>query len=358
MTFHLSRIFATLVAVATTVALGGCTVKKTEAPSLAGPSEAGLSVRTTIVPDILYQDGLSQSQVEIVARGPDGRPARAVSMRVELVNPSGHLADYGRISARTVMTGDDGIARLVYTAPPPLSEPVDPYTVVTVRVTPMSGDFAGSNTFTVDVRLVPPGTTPVIIGPNSPPVPAFTITPTPVTTYTPAAFNASATTDEGARCGSNCSYAWDFGDGSSGTGIVVNHEFRTVGTYAVSLTVTDVRGRSASRTDALTVTATAAPVAAFVFSPTEPRFGQQVFFNAAASTAAAGHRLVSYDWDFGTGRTGTGVTIAKGFDIGLIPPGAVTGDTVSFNVTLTVSDDTFAPTGVGVTTKLVAIKVP
>ena len=106
------------------------------------------------------------------------------------------------------------------------------------------------------------------------------------------------------------------------------------------------------------VTATAAPKADFTFSPTEPRFGQEVFFNAAASTAAPGHKIVAYDWDFGTGRTGIGLTVAKRYDIDLIPPGAVTGDEASFNVTLTVTDDTFAPSGVGVVTKAVKIKVP
>lgn len=349
-----------LVAAATSVAFSACTVKKTEAPSLSGPSETGLSVRTTIVPDILDQDGRSQSQVEIVARGPDGRPARAVAMRVELVTPSGELADYGRLSARTVVTGDDGIARLVYTAPPPLAEPVDPYSVVTVLVTPISGDFAGSASRSVEVRLVPPGTTPVIIGANNPPTPAIRISPTPVTTYTAATFSAAETTDEGQVCGSRCSYAWDFGDGSSASGIVVTHEYRAAGTYAVSVTVTDDRGSSRTKfaDPALSVQATAAPKADFTFSPAEPRFGQQVFFTAAASTAAPGHRLVSYDWDFGTGRTGTGLTIAKGYDIDLIPPGAVTGDDVIFNVTLTVFDDTFSPAGIGVVTKPVSIKVP
>ncbi|MCC6990724.1 MAG: PKD domain-containing protein [Acidobacteria bacterium] len=353
----MSRTLSTLVALATTVALGGCTVKKTEAPSLAGPSEFGLSVRTTAVPDILGQDGLSQSQVEIVARGADGRPARAVAMRVEMMALRA-LADYGRLSARTVVTGDDGIARLVYTAPPPLPEPVDPYTIVTLLVTPITGDYAGSNTRSVEIRLVPPSTVPVIIPPNGAPQPSFIVTPTPVTTYTPVTFDASATRDEGVLCGVNCTYAWDFGDGSSGTGMIVSHEYRTAGTFIARLTVTDLRGQSATTPLPVVVTTTAAPKAEFTFSPAVPRFGQEVFFNAAASTAAPGHRIVAYDWDFGTGRKGTGLTVAKRYDIDLIPPGSVTGEDVAFNVTLTVTDDTFAPAGVGVVTKAVTIKVP
>lgn len=353
----MSRTLSTLVALATTAALAGCTVKKTEAPALSGPSELGLSLQITATPDILGQDGLSPSQVQIVARGPDGRPARGVAMRVEIY-AGGVLADYGRLSARTVVTGDDGIARLVYTSPPPLSEPVDNGTVIQLLVTPISGDFANSNYRSVDIRLVPPSTVPVIIPPNGAPVASFIVTPTPVTTYTSVTFDASATRDEGGPCGVRCTYAWDFGDGSSGTGMVTGHEYRNAATFSARLTVTDDRGTSATTSQSVVVTASPAPKAEFTFSPTEPRFGQQVFFNAAASTAGPGRRIVAYDWDFGTGRTGTGLTVAKRYDIDLIPPGSVTGDEASFNVTLTVTDDTFAPSGVGVITKAVSIKVP
>ncbi len=353
----MSRTLSTLVALATTVAFAGCTVKKTEAPALSGPSELGLSLQITATPDILGQDGLSPSQVQIVARGPDGRPARGVAMRVEIY-AGGVLADYGRLSARTVVTGDDGIARLVYTAPPPLSEPVDNGTVIQLLVTPISGDFANSNYRSVDIRLVPPTTVPVIIPPNGALNPRFIVTPTQVTTYSSVTFDASGTFDELGPCGVRCTYAWDFGDGSSGTGITTGHEFRLANTFTVRLTVVDDRGASATISQPVVVTASAPPKAEFTFSPTEPRFGQEVFFNAAASTAAPGRKIVAYDWDFGTGRTGSGLTVAKRYDIDLIPPGAVTGDEASFNVTLTVTDDTFAPSGVGVVTKAVKIKVP
>ncbi|MFN8602298.1 MAG: PKD domain-containing protein [Candidatus Binatia bacterium] len=39
------------------------------------------------------------------------------------------------------------------------------------------------------------------------------------------------------------SWAWDFGDGTSGTGAVVNHTYDTPGEYFASLTVTDTNGR-------------------------------------------------------------------------------------------------------------------
>ena len=315
MTLSLSRASALALLLSAALGFGACTVKKTEAPELAGPSELGLSLRTTVTPDILDQDGLSQAVVEVVARGPDGRPLRAVSIRVEIM-VKGVAVDYGRLSSRNVVTGDDGIARVTYTSPPPPAEPVDNFTVVNLLLTPIGTDFRASDARVVDIRLVPRG---VIIPPNGAPVPTFVLTPTPVTTLTPVTLDASGTKDEGVLCGAACSYSWDFGDGSSGTGMVVSHEFRNAGSYIVRLTVIDPRGQAATTSQSVTVVATAAPKANFVFSPTAPLPGQTIFFNASSSTAAPGHNLVAYDWDFGSGRTGSGVTIAKG-----TPPREVT----------------------------------
>lgn len=353
----MSRTLSTLTALAAAVALAGCTVKKTEAPSLSGPSEFGLSVNTFARPDVLSQDGSSQSQIEISAKGPDARPVAGVAMRVDLT-VGGVIMDYGRISARTVTTGSDGVARLTYTSPPAPADRVDNFTIVTLYVTPINGDYANANSRSVEIRVVPPDCCGPYQPPNNVPVAAFVVTPTPVTTYTPVTFDASSSTDEGQPCGNNCLYAWDFGDGSQATGQVVGHEFRTTGAFSVRLTITDVRGRSATATQVVTVNQTERPKAAFTFSPAAPRFGQPVFFNASSSTAAPGHRLVAYDWDFGTGRHGEGITVSKTYDIDLIPPGAVTGEEITFNVTLLVTDDTFQPTGQGVVMNPVKIKVP
>jgi hypothetical protein len=338
-TFPMSRaITTTAVTLAAAVCLNGCTVKKTEVPPLAGPSELGLSLFNTATPDAIPQDGVTQSQIQIVARGPDARPVSGVTMRVETY-VGGVLMDYGRLSNRQVTTGSDGIARLSYTAPPALAYPVDNFTVVSVLITPLGTDFANSNTRSLDIRLHPQGP---VVPPNGTPVADFVVTPTPVTTYTPVSFDATGTVDDGRPCGADCLYAWDFGDGSQATGQVVGHEFRTAGTFSVRLTVTDVFGKSATVVKVVVVTQTARPTASFTYSPAAPRFGQAVFFNASASTAAPGHRLVAYDWDFGTGREGY----------------AITGDDITFNVTLKVTDDTFQPTGEGVVMNPVRIKVP
>jgi probable HAF family extracellular repeat protein len=59
----------------------------------------------------------------------------------------------------------------------------------------------------------------------------------------PVAFDGSRSHDFD---GDALSYAWDFGDGSTGTGASPTHSFASFGTYSVSLRVTDAFGLSAT----------------------------------------------------------------------------------------------------------------
>jgi PKD repeat protein len=47
------------------------------------------------------------------------------------------------------------------------------------------------------------------------------------------------------------------------------------------------------------------PTAAFVYSPTNPKVGEKVYFNASESSDSDG-TIVAYQWDFGDGRSGNG----------------------------------------------------
>jgi PKD repeat protein len=305
-------------------AISACTVDKTPTPLLSGPSELALRVAMQIVPDSILQDGASQAVLNIEAALPDGRPVRGLNLRVATIF-EGVTQDFGTLSAKTVATGDDGRARVTYTAPPRPAEPSETGNVVTLSVEPIGNDYRGEIRRTVDLRLVTPG---VLLPPNTGPEPAFTFSPTTVLPLADVVFDASTSLDEGVPCGAACTYRWEFGDGGTGNGVFVKHQYRTGGTYQVRLTVTDVRGASSTIAQPLTVGFAVAPTASFTFSPTTIAPGQTIFFNAEASRAAAGRRIVSYDWDFGSGRNGTGVTTSKGYNT----PG-------TYTVTLTVTDD-------------------
>ena len=142
-------------------------------------------------------------------------------------------------------------------------------------------------------------------------------------------FDASTSTNNGAICGTQCTYAWDFGDGTSATGITTTHAFRTVSIFQVKLTVTDARGASAFSTQSITTTTPTPPSAAFSVSPTPAPVNVDVFFNASASRAVGpGRTIVSYAWAFGDGTTGSGVTVSHRYQgVG------------TYSVVLTVTDD-------------------
>ena len=56
-------------------------------------------------------------------------------------------------------------------------------------------------------------------------------------------FDASASLDSN---GTIESYDWDFGDGSSGSGMNTTHTYGATGSYIITLTVTDNQGRTDS----------------------------------------------------------------------------------------------------------------
>ncbi|TDN93247.1 PKD domain-containing protein [Microbacterium sp. BK668] len=84
--------------------------------------------------------------------------------------------------------------------------------------------------------------------PNQPPQAAFTSSTNGLT----ASFDASGSTDPD---GSIASYAWTFGDGTTGTERTTSRTYQNPGTYSVTLTVTDNAGATATRTQPVTVAA-------------------------------------------------------------------------------------------------------
>jgi PKD repeat protein len=280
-------------------AFTGCTLSETSTPPLSGPSELGLSLTLAATPDILTQDGSSQATVTVFARDGGGQPRGNVSCRVE-IRVDGRPADYGMLSARNVTTGSDGRAVLYYTAPP--STPVSAAdTVIDLAVTPIGNNFGNSFERFVSIRLVPSGT---ITPPGG--VPAyFAFTPTAPAEMEAVTFGVTfCTTATTTGCTPNSGatgFSWSFGDGGTGTGATAIHQYNTAGTYMVTLTVTDSRGWPSSASQSVTVKAGQAPTASFTLTPASPRVLQDAILDGSASTAAAGRRIVQYEWNFGDG---------------------------------------------------------
>lgn len=121
---------------------------------------------------------------------------------------------------------------------------------------------------------------------NQSPVASATANPTTGAAPLAVSLNGSASTDPD---GSIVSYAWNFGDTTSGSGVTTSHTYTTAGTYTATLTVTDNGGKTASTS--LTITATG----------TDPNL-----INAPSNlTATVASRKVTLRWtDRSTNETG------------------------------------------------------
>ena len=185
--------------------------------------------------------------------------------------------------------------------------------IVTLTVT---DDDGASDTMTLAVQV---GSS------NQPPVAAFSGTPTNPMVNAWVQFDATASADSD---GSIASYAWHFGDGSTGNGSLVWHQFSAPGTYVVTLTVTDDDGASDATSLAIQVgPSNQSPVADFTFTPTNPLVNAWVQFNASASHDPDGS-IANYAWNFGDGTSDIGSVVWHRFaGVGI------------YVVTLTVADD-------------------
>jgi len=124
-------------------------------------------------------------------------------------------------------------------------------------------------------------------------------------------FNASSSTDVGSGI---ASYAWDFGDGTTGTEMTENHTYATPRAYSVILTVTDFYGNTGYDSVTIIANEPVAPTAVITTVPTDPTGSAPftVYFDAYESHPDSecefGCEIVSYAWDFGDGSSATGVT--------------------------------------------------
>jgi PKD repeat protein len=201
----------------------------------------------------LPQDGLSPSLIAVRVFDATGSPARDVTLLVDLQLVGGSLVNLGTLSSQKVVTGSDGRATLVYTAPPPpplASCDAVPSTVA-IQAIAIGNNAQSFNPFSADVRIVPVGV--VIPSTDTPTTPkaSFTFTPTNPSVNQSVTFNASLSTAAPGRVIVN--YGWDFADGTIKNGVNVTHDFGAPGCRKVTLTVIDNTGQSGSIKQQITV---------------------------------------------------------------------------------------------------------
>lgn len=119
-----------------------------------------------------------------------------------------------------------------------------------------------------------------------------------------------------ASTGDIAAYSWEFGDGTTGTGAVVNHTYSLAGTYTAILTVKDQSGQSRQLTTTITAqpsTSTSTlPTAVLSSSTAAGNAPLIVNFDGSASTTA-NPPIASYSWTFGDGSEATGQTASHTF---------------------------------------------
>lgn len=119
---------------------------------------------------------------------------------------------------------------------------------------------------------------------------------------------------------------WDFGDGSTATGLTATHSYSSGGTYTV--TVTANNGRA---TDTATCTVTVRePVPASIISinASETRFELCEPVEVDFTANVDGDTPITYSWNFGDGTTGSGQNVSHTYT----EPG-------TYTVTLTASNE-------------------
>ena len=146
--------------------------------------------------------------------------------------------------------------------------------------------------------------------------------------------------------GSIASYAWDLGNGQTGTGAAIQAVYTEAGIYTVTLTVTDDRGATGTQTLDIEVSedSNIAPGADFTADPVSGTVPLTVNFDGSASADVDG-TIASYAWNFGNGQNGSGV----------VPAAATYNFPGTYTVTLTVTDNKGA---IGTATQTITVTPP
>lgn len=226
------------------LAHAGCTLHDVETPELEGPSERGFSIQLTVSKDILVADGRDFAVVTATVRGPDGRPTPNRDVFFAIADSEGRFADIGVIigsngpgTGATVRTNAQGVAQVIYEAPPRTDATANQTILIMARLVgnDVNGEFyhrVRIELRSAEPRLFPnPGGTLACNFITEPAVGPF--------------FVGQVIGFHSTSRGNIIRYEWDFGDNTTGDAPDEAHVYRVPGTYTVVHTVTDNLGGQA-----------------------------------------------------------------------------------------------------------------
>ncbi len=228
-------------------------------------------------------------------RDEDGNPVSGISVFFQTT--SGTLASHGQ----AVETNGSGVAKDVLT------------TTADATVTASTSISGVTDSIDIQSDVGEPATCGFVISPSS------------SVAIGQDVFFIDTTTDTDGRVTSSF---WNFGDGSTSSGLNVTHRYSEAGSFVVVHTVTDDQGFTSNCTpQTVTVTEGQPPACSFTLSPSgaiDP--GTTVFFTDT-STDPDGS-IVRSEWDFGDGGNDEGSSVNHTYE-----------NSGSFVVTHTVTDD-------------------
>jgi PKD repeat protein len=228
------------------LAMTGCGLDEVDVPELDGPSTFGISLLLTVSKDVLVADGRDFAVVTATVRGPDGRPAPNLDVFFAIADEDGNFADIGVIvgsngpgTGATVRTNAQGVAQVLYEAPPRTDATANQTVLVRARI--VGTDFNGQTyrSVRIELRSAEPRLFPANPS-NIPPNCDFITEPLvgPFRANQVIGFHSISNDPDGVIV----RYEWNFGDGTSGDSPDTAKVYRTPGSYTVTHSVIDDDG--------------------------------------------------------------------------------------------------------------------
>jgi len=203
-------------------------------------------------------DAQTVVQIGVTAAATDTANAVTMFANLRLLPPGrvGPPSDLPLSFTADTPTAGQVAAVLAFAVTPPQGQTIVRYTwnfgdgaVVTTQAPSASHTYAQAGSFVVSVvaenSFGRTGTVSrtVAIGQSPAPTADFSVSPSDPVPNQVVRFNASASAPAAGR--TIVSYAWDFGNGTVGSGVSAQAAYSAIGTYSVTLTVTDDLGRRA-----------------------------------------------------------------------------------------------------------------